>query len=97
MPRTRGGASLDLLSLPLAPLLGEAGPGDRSLPMFGRVSSSGTSAPSVLSLMVPEYQMPGGTWARMCWRMSPSVPREVVVSDDPRFACPSPLLDGARI
>jgi hypothetical protein len=38
------------------------------------------------SLMVPEYQMPGGvstaaaiplldggTWARMCWRMSPSV------------------------
>jgi hypothetical protein len=34
----------------------------------------------------------GGTWARMCWRMSPSVSREVTVSGDPGLACPSLLL-----
>jgi hypothetical protein len=32
----------------------------------------------------------GGTWTRMCWRMSPSFSWEVVVSDDPGLACPSP-------
>jgi hypothetical protein len=48
------------LSLLLAPLLGEAGPGGRSLSMFRRVCSSGASAPSALSLMVLEYQMSGG-------------------------------------
>jgi hypothetical protein len=39
----------------------------------------------------------GGMWARMCWRMSQSVPREVVVSDDSGLTCPSPHLDGAKI
>jgi hypothetical protein len=44
----------------LLPLLGEFDPGCWVLPTFRRVSSSGVSAPSVLSLMVPEYQMSGG-------------------------------------
>ena len=44
----------------LAPLLGETGPGCQSLPIFRRVSSSGVSAPSALSLIVPENLMSGG-------------------------------------
>jgi hypothetical protein len=58
----RGGASSDLSLLGLLPasLLGEAGPGSKLLLLFRRVSSSGVSVPSALSLMVSEYQMPGG-------------------------------------
>jgi hypothetical protein len=58
----RGGASSDLslLGLLSASLLGEARPGSKLLLLFRRVSSSGVSAPSALSLMVPEYQMSGG-------------------------------------
>ena len=48
------------LSWLLVPLLGEISPGCRSLPMFRRVSFSGISAPSALSSMVPENQMPDG-------------------------------------
>jgi hypothetical protein len=53
------GQAQTYLSLLFAALLGEASPGGRSLPLFRQVSSSGASAPSALSLMVPEYQMPG--------------------------------------
>lgn len=57
----RGGASSDLSLLGLLPasLLGEAGHGCKLLLLFRRVSSSGVSASSALSLMVSEYQMPG--------------------------------------
>ena len=48
------------LSWHLVPLLCETSLGYRSLPILRQVSSSGVSTLSVLSLMVPENQMPGG-------------------------------------
>jgi hypothetical protein len=60
----------------LLPLLGEFDPGCWVLPTFRRVSSSGVSAPSVLSLMVPEYQMSGGVgW----WYVGPDVLEDVII------------------
>ena len=47
------------LSWHLVPLLCETSLGYRSLPILRQVSSSGISAPSALSLMVLEDQMPG--------------------------------------
>jgi hypothetical protein len=74
-------SAIMLCSLPLAPLLGEASPGGQSLPMFRRVSSSGASASSALSFMVPEYQMPDGisTTAAIPLQGSPHGRRWMVV------------------